>query len=89
MDNLYIEKNKIKKLYKQLINDKEQFKKDYNELKYMDKESESYIFKRNALKGVKHKLDSKINNINSCNHYISNAETMLHNFEKNIKKRIK
>ena len=58
--NVEKERKRVKRIYNQLLDDKQQFKQDYNDLKYLNNESEEYSSKRSSLKRVKQILDSKI-----------------------------
>lgn len=72
-----------------LLDDKQQFKRDYNDLKFLHKESEEYASKKSSLKKVKQLLDSKITNINSCIKSINKSEGMLKEFERGLSTRLK
>jgi len=87
--NVEKERKRVKRIYNQLLDDKQQFKQDYNDLKYLNNESEEYSSKRSSLKRVKQILDSKITSVNLCIKSINKSEGMLLDFERGLASRLK
>lgn len=87
--NVEKERKRVKRIYNQLLDDKHQFKQDYNDLKYLNNDSEEYSSKRSSLKRVKQILDSKITSVNLCIKSINKSEGMLLDFERGLASRLK
>lgn len=83
------EKQKVQQSYKALLADKQQFKRDLENFKQMNKLAEGWQTKKDALKKVKALLDSKITNINACINSLAKAETELYSMERALDKKIR
>lgn len=71
------EKSKTNKIHRVLTSDSQQFKKDYNELRLLQKGTSEYEERRKSLKQIKKILDQKVNNINQCIAVINKSEHFL------------